>query len=243
MTIFRKSLVAAVFLGGATIAQAEFTGNIGVTSDYVWRGISQTAEQASVSGGLDYADDSGFYVGTWVGSLGDTVSEFGGAEVDLYIGFGQEYDLFTWDVGYIYYYYPSNDDIDFGEIYGSIGVGIWSIGLAFTTNGQGDSDDGDLFDTGDLYIHTGLSGPLSETWSLGGTLGLYTFDTDGVGGVGADYAFGQLDLSKSSDFGDFTISAIITDADNDDFAAGLEQFGFNPGDDDLKLVVSWGIGF
>ena len=241
MTIFRKSLAAVAFIAAGTVANAEWSANIGVTSDYVWRGLSQSGEAASVSGGVDYASESGFYIGTWIGSLGDNFAGpdeqegtgFTGAEVDVYLGFGQEYDNFNWDVGYLYYHYPSTDGIDFGEIYGSIGAGIWSLGAAFTLHGQ---NEGGAFDAGDLHINTGLSGSISETWSLGGTIGLYTFDADSdINDL--DYFYYQVDLGKSTDFGDFTLSAVGTDLDE------LEGFAFNVGDDDIKFVVSWGIGF
>ena len=50
--------VGALVISGA--AAAELSANIGVTSNYVWRGVSQTGNDAAVSGGIDYAHDSGF---------------------------------------------------------------------------------------------------------------------------------------------------------------------------------------
>ncbi len=42
-----------------------FSANIGVVSNYMWRGVTQTGDQAAVQGGLDVAHESGFYAGTW----------------------------------------------------------------------------------------------------------------------------------------------------------------------------------
>lgn len=41
------------------------TANVGVTTDYVFRGITQTSHNAALQGGVDYAHSSGFYVGLW----------------------------------------------------------------------------------------------------------------------------------------------------------------------------------
>ena len=45
------------------------SANIGVVSNYVWRGITQTDDKAAVQGGVDYSHSSGFYAGTWVSNV------------------------------------------------------------------------------------------------------------------------------------------------------------------------------
>ena len=60
-----QGLAAVVLLASASIAQAEITGNASVVSDYNWRGITQTAGDPAIQGGIDYAHDSGFYAGAW----------------------------------------------------------------------------------------------------------------------------------------------------------------------------------
>ena len=47
----------------AVAAQAEITGNAAVLSDYNWRGITQTSQDPALQGGIDYAHESGFYLG------------------------------------------------------------------------------------------------------------------------------------------------------------------------------------
>jgi len=250
MSILKKSLiVAGLFAAGASVQAQQVSANIGVTSDYIWRGVSQSSEAASVSGGVDYAHESGFYAGTWVGSLGDEGSGFSGSEVDLYLGYGGQVGEVGYDVGYIYYNYPTAEG-DFGEIYGSYSWGIWSGGFAYTTNGGNvDGDDNVLFDSGDLYLHGGIGINLSETWTFSATSGIYLFDADGdvqtfvdendvvqMQEIDVDYAFIQLDFGKSTDLGDFTISIVGTDVDSD-------NTNFGNGDEEIKAVVSWGIGF
>ncbi|MEN8761748.1 MAG: TorF family putative porin, partial [Thiogranum sp.] len=83
-----KTLLATALLAGAGVAQAELSANLGVQSNYYFRGITQTDDNAAVSGGIDYAHDSGFYVGTWLSNV-----DFGGkedVEVDGYAGFGND---------------------------------------------------------------------------------------------------------------------------------------------------------
>ena len=58
-----------------TAASAEFSGNVALTTDYVWRGVSQTDEGPAVQGGFDYEHESGFSAGVWGSNVdfdGDT---------------------------------------------------------------------------------------------------------------------------------------------------------------------------
>ncbi|HEY0721869.1 MAG TPA: TorF family putative porin, partial [Gammaproteobacteria bacterium] len=74
-SVVAASVLAAVMGSGAAMAGA--SANVGATSNYVWRGITQTADGAAVSGGLDYSHDIGLYVGTWTSN-----TAWGSAEVD-----------------------------------------------------------------------------------------------------------------------------------------------------------------
>ena len=112
-------LAGALAVALAPAAHAEVSANIGVTSNYVWRGVTQTDDGAAVSGGIDFAHESGFYLGTWVSNIKWASDMSSGAEVDFYGGFANEIDEFGYDLGLIYYYYPATDyeDSDFAKIY------------------------------------------------------------------------------------------------------------------------------
>jgi len=113
--------LAAVALSLAALtAQAEVTGTAGVYSDYNWRGITQTAQDPALQGSIDYAHDSGFYIGAWGSNVdfGDCCDE--NVEVDIYTGF-RFGETLTWDFGLVYYTYPSADDLDYPEIYVGLG--------------------------------------------------------------------------------------------------------------------------
>jgi len=105
--------VAGVFAGGVAHAQEatpehSFTGNVAVTSDYYFRGVSQTNGKPALQGGFDYEHSSGFYVGNWNSNVSAT-DFFPGAslEMDLYGGYKFEVAPdFNLDVGVLRYYYP-----------------------------------------------------------------------------------------------------------------------------------------
>ncbi|MFC3122970.1 TorF family putative porin [Agaribacter flavus] len=224
MKKFAKLTLVAATLSASLMASqsalAEVSANIGATSNYLWRGVSQSSDSASVSGGLDYAAESGFYAGTWVGSLGDGA----GAETDFYLGFGGESGSFAYDVGYIYYAYTDLDDSDFGEVYFNGSVGNFGFGVAYTVNSQ--VDDGSAFDSGDIYASISYGGiALGNEFELGLTAGSYMFDADGEGGD-YDYSHVQIDIAK----GDFTFS--VSKAQDEGIADG-----------DLKFVASWSTSF
>ena len=88
-----------------------FTGNVGIYSQYVFRGVSQTNEKPALQGGLDLAHKSGLYVGTWgsnISWLSDGNPNVSSSlEWDIYGGYkGTLYGDFGYDVGLLYYYYP-----------------------------------------------------------------------------------------------------------------------------------------
>ena len=104
----KKLILAVALSAGVTAAQAQVTGNLGLTSDYRFRGVSQTQNAPAVQGGIDYAHKSGFYVGNWNSSVSSQVYTNGaGLESDLYAGYKKEiFKGITIDVGSYNYFYP-----------------------------------------------------------------------------------------------------------------------------------------
>ncbi len=211
--------VAIVAASGLSQAQAAVEANIGVTSNYLWRGVTQSMNDPSISGGVDYSHESGFYAGTWIGTIDWGAG--GATENDYYLGYGDESGDFGYDVGYIYYNYPATgyEDSDFGEVYFNGSYMGFGFGVAYTVNSQ--VADGSLFDTGDIYYNVSYGWDLPNEFALGVTYGYYDFDL----GSDSDYGHYQLDLSK----GDFTLTVSKADVES--------------GDDDTKFVVSWGTSF
>lgn len=134
--------VASTFGAFAASAQAEeqkpdqdISFNVAATSDYRYRGISQTRLQPALQGGADYVHNpSGFYAGAW-GSTIKWTNDAGGdgsVELDLYAGKrGELAGGVSYDVGVLNYVYPSNGlkrvagfaNADTTEVYGQLGYG------------------------------------------------------------------------------------------------------------------------
>lgn len=222
-----KLAIGLALFSAVSMAQAEVAANIGATSNYVWRGVTQTGDEAAIQGGIDYAADSGFYLGTWASNVN------GGEEVDVYAGYSGEVGELGYDIGATYYIYPSADpDANFAEIHGSISYSLFSLGLNYTIASDTDDTDAgnETFIKGDVYYYISAGTDLSDGWSIGGTLGHYDFADDGVAGTDTAYTHVQLDVTKSAgDFGDMTFS--ISKADEES------------GDEDPIVFISWGKTF
>ncbi len=114
----RQTIILLSFGLAPAVSMAEVSANIGVMSDYIYRGIFQ--EDSSANAGLDYEHESGFFIGTWGASVGD------GIEADIYAGFGQDAGPVSWSVGVTGYYYPD----DFDDTYEEVNLGLGWIGFS-----------------------------------------------------------------------------------------------------------------
>jgi uncharacterized protein (TIGR02001 family) len=119
-TILAASLAAAAFavpnLAAAQAAAAApasphtFTGNVGLFSDYRFRGISQTFHKPAIQGGFDYSHSSGIYLGNWNSNINEGAGfPAGNIEMDFYGGWKKTWGDWGLDLGAIYYYYPGTD--------------------------------------------------------------------------------------------------------------------------------------
>jgi uncharacterized protein (TIGR02001 family) len=115
--------VTTAFAQTAPAAEAPevspITANVSVTSDYRYRGISQSNFKPAIQGGFDYAHESGLYIGNWNSSISwiSDAASSGGAgnvsapiEMDFYAGLKKEFigAGFASDFGVLQYYYPTS---------------------------------------------------------------------------------------------------------------------------------------
>jgi uncharacterized protein (TIGR02001 family) len=113
--------IAAIVLAsaGVTANAAELSATVTATTDYDFRGITQTAQDPAIQGSIDLATDPGFYAGVWASNV-----DFGpgdpNVEIDYYAGWGGG-ETITWDLGVVYYTYVSASDLNYPEYYGSLG--------------------------------------------------------------------------------------------------------------------------
>ncbi|MFA9459798.1 TorF family putative porin [Thiohalorhabdus methylotrophus] len=221
---------SVVLLAGAATAHAELTGNVGVSNNYIWRGVTQTNDEPAVSGGIDYAHESGFYAGTWISNVDfsdtTTASDSSPAskneiEQDWYVGYGGAVSDFSYDLGYALFTYPLSDNADFGEVYGSVGYSYLSVGAAYTVNSQVEGES--QFMEGDLYYSATLDIPIAGDFGVSATYGHYEFDEVSD----ASYDHYNLYLTK----GNFSFGVEKNDQDGE-YPAGKDA-------DDPRVVVSW----
>ncbi len=209
-----KALAAATAIAGCAMvvpAQAgDWSANAAMTSNYVWRGLTQTENEAAVQGGIDYASDSGFYMGTWVSNVNYGAGDAYSYEHDVYAGFAFETGDISWDVGYLYYNYDGEANFDFGEVYASVGLGGLSATVYVLANTQADPTPDQDFDFGSTYYAS-----LDYSFDLGNDVGLGVH----VGFHDGDFAEafngtddGYYDASISVSKGGFAFTVSDTDA-------------------------------
>src|SRR5690349_20715606 len=123
MKLIRGAALFVGLLGVAGATQAGVTYTWTLASDYDFRGITQTARDPALQASIDYAHESGFYIGAW-GSNVDFGPGDPNLEVDGYAGFTKTLDTgLNYDVCGVYYTYHStpNPSVDYFELYGGVG--------------------------------------------------------------------------------------------------------------------------
>ena len=192
--IIAASLLASATTAGSGVVLAEspLTANVGVTSNYIWRGVTQSNDRSAVSGGIDYSHDSGFYLGTWASNL-----DGGQYEQDIYAGYGFKAGPVDLDVGYISYMYPIDKAVqsDFDEVYVNASYEMFTAGVALTTGKEA----GGAYED-DVYMYVSAEFEVKKDLTLALTFGDY--DIDEAAGGTSDYSHTQVSLSK----GDFTFA-------------------------------------
>jgi len=186
------TLAAMTLVSGAVFAQAApattLIYNVGVVTDYRYRGITQSRNEAAVQGGVDYAHKSGFYVGAWASTIkwiadysysggaktGTDIS--GNMELDVYGGY--KFDLakdVTMDVGFLRYQYVGNTlektggtarsnygDANTNEVYTAITMGPITAKYSYSL--------GDLFgyidSKGSGYFDLSANFEVIPTWTV-----------------------------------------------------------------------------
>lgn len=220
----KKSWLVVAVLGALPISSQAIAGasaNIGATTNYMWRGITQTQDKAAIQGGLDYAANNGLYVGTWASNtkFADT-----GTEVDLYAGYKKDLKgEANYDVGVIKYNYPNDNSVEFSEAYIKAGLKGVNAEVDYTLDSN---DTTDAVQKGDIYYALGYGSELPKGWTYGAKVGRYNFKADG-----ADYTHYQLTAGKGlGKAGDLALAL--------DKAKGGAAEATN-GDKDTRVSLSW----
>ncbi len=216
--------------------------NVGVVSDYRFRGIAQTSFKPAFQFGVDYAHKSGLYVGAWSSNI-NWIKDYVGAtdgtqEVDLYGGYkGEIAKDFSFDVGFITYQYPGNTadrvlvNANTNEVYGALTFGIVTAKYSQATSNFIANPNS----TGSNYLEVAAAFDLGNGFSLTPHVGRQVIT--GQAGNAGDYTDYALTLGK--DFGNglsMSLAAMTTDA--------KDSFYKVPGFDNLgKNVVQLGLKY
>lgn len=241
-----KTALFAVLTSAAVNANAgEFTANVSAANNYLWRGLTQSDNEAAVSGGIDYGHESGFYVGTWISNVNYGANDSFSYEHDMYVGYAGEYKDISYDFGYLYYNYDEQADFDFGEIYGSIGYKGFSLMasiLAHTEANEsiGVGEDGGNYDFGfgsAFYISADYAFEVREGLEMGLHVGYHDGDFVDAFNFG-DGTYEYVDYNVSLSKGGFGLVVSHTDIGDNPTqnAAGLNN-------DSVKFVVSYTVDF
>jgi len=161
-------LVAAVALGalfaGSAAMAGDFAYNIGVTSNYIWRGVSQNDDGAALQGGIDYKKGT-FYAGTWASAVNwGTGNSHADTELDLYAGLAPTVGDWSFNFGAYYYVYPNTSNDTFGEIQADVSHawGKGTIGINTFTP---------IETLERPYVEIAASYPLTDKLSISGAIG------------------------------------------------------------------------
>lgn len=206
--------VAALALASSLAHAGNIDANLGVASEYVFRGVSQTNGNAAVSGGLDWSQDM-YYAGTWLSSVDDGTGN-AGTEVDIYGGV----NVGNFDLGAIAYIFPADTEVRNSkvlELYAGTTYGPFT-GYAFYGIDSYESTKDDY-----LYLNGEVSVPVQEGAELALGLGYWI-------GVGDDYdnVDEQVDLALTLKVGGFW-AGVTTILENDSNAGAQRRPRVNVG--------------
>jgi uncharacterized protein (TIGR02001 family) len=219
----KLSLAAALTLAlaslGAPLAHAEeakpaneVSFNAAVTTDYRYRGLSQSRVKPALQGGVDYVNNpSGFYAGAWASTIKWTkdLGGDGSVELDVYGGKrGEIVSGVSYDVGVLGYVYPSNSlnpSANTFELYGQVGFGPAYLKYSHSTTnlfGTSNSKNSGYLDLGaNIEIATGLVLNLHAGHQRVAHNSIYSY---------SDYKIG---VTKDLGFASLALAVIGTDTD------------------------------
>ena len=213
----------------------EFSANVAISTDYRFRGISQTTKDPAISGGFGYSyTPIGFYASVWASNLDfgeptngpGSVNDTADMEIDFIGGFAGEFPMGVgWDIGGLYYYYPGSDtgsyanDYDYFEVYGSLSYDFTKFnvkgGLAYSPDYFAESGDS-------IYLYGDVGVPLPVGGlNLAGHVGQQWIDDNATFGT-PDYLDWKIGLSKEIKQFTFDISYVDTDLSDGECFGGSD---------------------
>ncbi len=251
MSLIKKSLLSltvASVLATPLIASAGDYGtvsaNVALTTDYYFRGISQTQNDGAIQGGFDWNHDSGLYAGVWGSNVAfaDDVNGDVNLELDTYLGFANTFGDtgIGYDVSVLRYNYNNSPNYETTE---------WTAALNYSYFSASYSYSSDWFDTGDASNYFALSFDYDElpmglalNASVGKSFGDAYDKKNGDGVRDFDYVDYKIGVSKDFAGVNFDLSYVgnnLSDSECDSYGYDSHQGNC---DDRFILTVSKSIG-
>jgi uncharacterized protein (TIGR02001 family) len=221
------TLCVTALLGASALCRADgpWTGSIAATTDYVFRGVSQTYGGAALQGGVNFQSPAGWFAGAWASNVEPYPFVSNAVEFNLYAGFGwalgREWTARAGYTRYLYAWDQRRKPYDYGELAVTL---AFQDRLAATVSYQPDAT---RYSTlgyvrnrpASAYELTGRW-PLPRGFALVGGGGYYDLThLYGVGywsaNAGVSYVRGRFELDVSRFFSDGTVRRLFEDASAD----------------------------
>ena len=233
-SLAKALLASSMLFSAANVFAADpvtVSGSAAFTSDYLFRGVSQTSNNAAVQGAMTFTHESGAYFSMWGSSI---ASGAGGLELDTLFGYSGKAGEVAYDVGVMRYNYPGlNDktsgqvdpmgnavDADYNEVYASISTMGAKVGFNYSPDYFLESD---KF----LYLYASYG---TEVGGVGlfGSVGMNKFDSAAMMNqalftTGTDDSYMDYKLAASKAIGGVSIEGayIGSNIDEKECGAGL----------------------
>ena len=216
MKMLLKALAAAGLLAASGATGAEFSGNVTLTSDYSFRGVSQTLRDPAIQGGFDVAFDSGFSVGTWASTVNFGEPSETSMELDFYVGWSKELrEGVSLDLTAIYFDYPNaRDESNYQEYAASLSFGDLSFSVNYSPAYVG-VDDLSL-----IYPAISYSKEVGEGVTVSAAIGYSELNMDPPE-IAPVYEFVVVEYSSPDDYIDYSASIAWATAVGIDVSVGL----------------------
>lgn len=231
MTMKPVALAAVIGIAlsiAAPLTHAQgFSGGLTATSDYVFRGLSQTNEDPALQGEIRFDHSTGLYAGLWASNVDFGGSVGSGIEYDTFIGYARSLtDTVGIDVQFVRYNYSGlngSSDFEYNEFIGNLSFAeYYTATLGYSTDVLASGDNG-------TYLALAGSWPITEKLSWGAGIGHYSLPD-----VFEDYMDWTVGLSYDLSPVTLDLAFIGTDSDARNFFGPIA---------DNRIVGSVSVGF
>jgi uncharacterized protein (TIGR02001 family) len=201
--MFKRFLAAAALTATvpfAAVADSSFSGAVALTSDYVFRGYSQTDENPAFQPAINWVHDSGIHINAWASNVDFNDGGESEVEVDLTLGYSGEKGGLTYDFGAVAYIYPGSAgrlNYNYWEFYSTLGGKVGDATVTGSFNFTPDNFGG--LDTAAFFALSAVM-PVADKVSMDVSFGTAQVKKSAgqdyeYWSAGATYALGFADVS------------------------------------------------